>query len=74
MAFCYVHIREKEDRTGQQNKNNYKAQEKKKKSYQSKERGEGKSSKKLKRIALWCRKAPENLSSESLQQKKIEEK
>lgn len=26
MAFCYVHIREKEDRTGEQNKNNHKAQ------------------------------------------------
>lgn len=71
MAFCYVHIREKEDRTREQNKNNYKAQGKK--SYQNKERGEGKNSKKLKRIAFWCRKAPENPSSESLQQK-IEEK
>lgn len=29
MAFCYVHIREKEDRTREQNKNNYKAQGKK---------------------------------------------
>lgn len=28
MAFCYVHIREKEDRTGEQNKNSCKTQKK----------------------------------------------
>lgn len=72
MAFCYVHIRKKEDRTGEQNKNNYKTQGKKK-NYQRKERGEGKNSKKSTRIASWCRKAPENLSADSLQQKKMED-
>lgn len=54
-------------------KTTIKHRRKKKKAIRAKKEEKEKNSKKLKRIALWCRKAPENLSSESLQQK-IEEK